>query len=217
MGQIQSHELVTRIQYGQKDGGISLCTRVGLYVGPFCTEDLFQAVDGDAFALVYHFTTSVVTFAGIAFGILVGEARAHGLHHLVAYEVFRGNQFDAFQLALVFFFDDVENQFISFHIVVLVIGVSTFDGTKIGISPVLAKGFAETFLCSASTGLFCCLTVQQQLLGKAKLSQYSNENYTGTLTTITSVRRTEYRSTHDGVPAYSGRGTVTQDISCVVS
>ena len=41
------------------------------------------------------------------------------------------------------------------------------------------------------------------------LTQYSYQDYTRTLTKITSVLCTEYCSTQTGVPAYSHRGTVT--------
>jgi len=88
MSQVQAHELVARVEHGQEDSCVGLCARVGLYVGPFGSEYLFDAVDGDLFALVHHFATAVVALAWVAFGILVGEAGAHGLHDLVTYEVF---------------------------------------------------------------------------------------------------------------------------------
>ena len=87
MCQIQSHKLVARIQYSEEYGGICLCARVRLYIRPFCAEDLLQAVDGDAFALVHYLATAVVTLAGITFSVLVGEAGAHRLHNLVTYKV----------------------------------------------------------------------------------------------------------------------------------
>ena len=107
--QIQSHELIARVQYGKKHRCISLCSRVRLYVGPFSTKDFLHPFNGKLFALVYHFASSVISFSGISFGIFIGKARAHRLHDFIAYEVFRSNQFDAFQLALMFFLDDVEN------------------------------------------------------------------------------------------------------------
>ncbi len=84
---VQSHEFVTRIEYGEEYGCIGLCTGVRLYVGPFCAEDLFQAVNGNQLTLVHYLTTTIVTFAGISFSILVGEAGAHCLHNLVTYKV----------------------------------------------------------------------------------------------------------------------------------
>ena len=116
MSQIEAHELVTRVEYGQKYGSVGLCARVGLHVSPFGAEYLFDSFDGQAFALVHHFASAVVAFAGVAFSIFVGQAGAHGLHHFIAHKVFGGNQFDALQLALVFFFDDLENQVVSFHL-----------------------------------------------------------------------------------------------------
>ena len=55
MCKIQSHEFVARIQDSQKNGCVSLCSGMRLYVCPFGSEDFFQAVDSDLFALVYNF------------------------------------------------------------------------------------------------------------------------------------------------------------------
>ena len=73
---VQSHEFVARVEHGEEYGCISLCTGVRLYVGPFCAENLFQAVDGNLLTLVYYLTTTIVALAGIPFSILVGEAGA---------------------------------------------------------------------------------------------------------------------------------------------
>ena len=62
---VQSHEFVARIEHGEEYGCIGLCTGVRLYVGPFCAEDLFQAVDGNLLTLVYYLTTTIVTLAGV--------------------------------------------------------------------------------------------------------------------------------------------------------
>ena len=51
----------------QEYGCIGLCTGVRLYVGPFCAEDLFQAVDGNLLTLVHYLTTTIVTLAGVSF------------------------------------------------------------------------------------------------------------------------------------------------------
>ena len=84
---VQTHEFVARIQHCEEYGGIGLCARVRLYVSPFCTENLFQTIDSNLFALVYNLATAIVTLAGIALCVLVGEAGAHRLHNLVTYEV----------------------------------------------------------------------------------------------------------------------------------
>ena len=64
---------------------------MGLYVGIFCAKKLANALDGYIFNLVHHLASSVITFAGVAFGIFVGKYAAHGLHHLVRNEVFGCN------------------------------------------------------------------------------------------------------------------------------
>ena len=87
MCKVQTHEFVTRIQHCKEYGCISLCAGVRLYVRPFCTENFFQTIDSNLFALVYNFTTAIIAFAGIAFCVLVGETGPHCLHYLVTYKV----------------------------------------------------------------------------------------------------------------------------------
>ena len=93
---------------------------MGLYVGPFGSENFFQPVYGELLRLVYHFATSIVTFPGITLGIFVGQARTHGLHDLVADKIFRSDKFDPLHLALAFAFDDVENGVVSLHCFVII-------------------------------------------------------------------------------------------------
>lgn len=91
-----------------------------LNIRPFGIEQFLDTVDSDLFALVYHFATSVVAFPGIPLGVFVGQARTHCLHDLIADKVFRGNQFNTFSLSLILFFNDVENNVVSFHIVLCI-------------------------------------------------------------------------------------------------
>ena len=114
--EVQPQELVARVEHGHEYGHVGLGSRVRLHVGPLGVEQLFEPVDSHLLALVYHLATAVITLAGIPFGVFVGQARAHGLHHLFADKVFRGNQFDTFTLSLILFFDNVENDVVSFHV-----------------------------------------------------------------------------------------------------
>jgi hypothetical protein len=59
-------------------------------------------------------TTTVVTFAGIAFGVLVGEYRACRFEHCFADKVFAGNQFQPIRLARNFVVDCAGDQWIDF-------------------------------------------------------------------------------------------------------
>ena len=114
--QVQSEEFVAWFHRCHKHSHICLCARMRLHVGILGAEDFLHALDGKRFRLIDHLTSAIVAVAGIAFCILVCEARPHGAHHLVADKVFRGNQLYAFLLALMFALDDVENQIVSFHI-----------------------------------------------------------------------------------------------------
>ena len=114
-GKVQTHELVARLQAGHKHGHVGLCAAVRLHVGILGVEELLHAVAGDVLALVHTLAAAIVAVARITLGILVGEATAHGAHHLVAHKVFTCNQLHAVQLAIVFFLDDVENLSIFKH------------------------------------------------------------------------------------------------------
>ncbi len=113
--EVHAQECVAGLEHGLEHCHVGLCARVGLHVGIFSTEELAEALDGEAFCLVDHLAAAVVAVAGIAFGIFVGEARAHCFHHLVGNEVFGGDEFNAFLLALVFALDDVENLAVALH------------------------------------------------------------------------------------------------------
>ena len=68
-------------------------------------EERLGAVDGELFNHVNMFAAAVPAFAGVAFGIFVGEAGALRFHHGTAGEIFRGNQLNVLKLPLTFFFD----------------------------------------------------------------------------------------------------------------
>ena len=92
--EIQPHEGITRIEASKEDGHICLSTRVRLYVGPFCAEELLDAVDSELLRLIYYFATTIVALTGIAFCILVGHTATHSLHDFFTDKVLRGNVVD---------------------------------------------------------------------------------------------------------------------------
>ena len=74
MGEIESEELVAGLHAGHEYGHVGLCSGVWLHVGIFSAEYALDAVDGNAFGLVYHLASAIVAVAGIALGIFVGKA-----------------------------------------------------------------------------------------------------------------------------------------------
>ena len=71
MCQVQSHELISRIQHCQKNSSICLCSRMRLYICPFSTKDLLQPVDCNLFTLIHNFATTIITLTRITFCILI--------------------------------------------------------------------------------------------------------------------------------------------------
>ena len=109
VSEVQAHESVARFHHSHEHSHVGLGTRVRLHVGIFGAKELLEAFDGKRFSFVHHLTATVVAVSGVSFGIFVCKARTHGLHNLVANKVFRCDKFDAFFLALVFAFNNVEN------------------------------------------------------------------------------------------------------------
>ena len=77
------------------DSLVGTAAGVGLNVGGFGSEKLLDAFDGNGFDFINVDAAVVVTFAGIAFGVFVGENRALGGADGAAGKVFAGDQFDA--------------------------------------------------------------------------------------------------------------------------
>ena len=116
LGECHTHNSVTGLEHGKIYGSIGLCTRMGLYVGKFRSKEFTRSFDCDTFDNVNILTAAVISFSGIALGIFVGHDGTHGFHHLVTYEILRGNEFNAFGLTFSLLLDEVENLSISLHI-----------------------------------------------------------------------------------------------------
>ena len=106
--QIEPHERIAGLEHREKYGHIGLSARMRLHVGILGSVELAQAVDSQLLDPIDDLAAAVVTGAGIAFGVFVGQHRPHCLHDLVADIVFRGDQLDAFRLPPLFAFDQIE-------------------------------------------------------------------------------------------------------------
>ena len=102
MGKAHAEDGVTGFQYGGIYGLVGLRAGVGLYVGIGGAEQFFHAFEGKLFGHIHVFAAAVVAFAGVAFGVFVGELAALGFHHGAADVVLGGNQLNVVLLALVF-------------------------------------------------------------------------------------------------------------------
>ena len=105
MRQVQTENGVAGLQHCGVGFHVGLRSGVRLHVGVFRPEELLGAFARQILDDVGELAAAVVTLAGIAFGVLVGEHRAHGFEHGFADEVFRGDQFQAFVLAADFVVD----------------------------------------------------------------------------------------------------------------
>ena len=98
--QIHAQDGVARGQQRRVHGHVGLRAGMGLHIGKFAAEQLFDPLDGQIFHLVHILAAAVKTRPGIPFRVLVGQMAAHGLHHGTAGKILRGDQFDMAALAL---------------------------------------------------------------------------------------------------------------------
>ena len=104
-GQAHAHDGVAGFQEGQENRFVGGRAAMGLHVGGFGAKDLFDAVNRQLFGNVDKLAATVITFAGVAFGIFVGELGTLRRHDGRRGVVFAGDQLDVVLLTLVFGLD----------------------------------------------------------------------------------------------------------------
>ena len=127
--QVHAEHRVAGLQRRHVDGDVRLRAGVRLHVGVLGAEKLLGAVDGELLGAVHEFAAAVIALAGIAFGIFVGEHRAHGFEHGFGDEIFRGDQLEAGGLAAHFVaqrFSDFRIHFVERRLMRRSSGVSFF-------------------------------------------------------------------------------------------
>ena len=80
-----------------------------LHVSIICAEQFFCPVDGQLLGFIDKLTTAVIAFCRITFSIFIGKLRTLCLQNARAGIVFRRNQLDMIFLALMFFFNSLED------------------------------------------------------------------------------------------------------------
>ena len=109
VGEVETHDLVSRLQAGQHDRTVGAGATVGLYVRPFRTNQLTQALACDVLHLIHHATAAVVTLPGKTFSILVGQDGPLCLHALVTGIILGCNEFNTVRLTVMLLLDQIGN------------------------------------------------------------------------------------------------------------
>ena len=94
VGEIEAHDGVARLQDRGIGSLVGLRSGVRLHVDVLGIEELLGAVAGEVFDFIGKLAAAVITLAGIAFGVFVGENAAGGFEHRFRGEIFAGDQFD---------------------------------------------------------------------------------------------------------------------------
>ena len=106
---------IARLQKRGKDGDIGRCAGMGLDVGmiyepnSFLARSIAKLLDD-----VHIFTAAVVTLAGVAFGVFVGQHRPLRFQDGAGNDVFRRDQFQLVVLPAFFFLNGRVNVGIGF-------------------------------------------------------------------------------------------------------
>ena len=90
--QIHTHESISRLHHGKKDRHICLCTGMRLYIDILAAKELFRTFSGKILHHVHTLAAAVISFAGIAFRILICKRTSHGRHNCLAHPVLGSNQ-----------------------------------------------------------------------------------------------------------------------------
>ena len=110
-GKRHTHHRVAGIEQAEENGHIGLSSGVRLYVNRHFYADRFAeefegTFFGQRFGLINILAAAVVAFAGISFGILIGQHRALGRHNGRRGVVLTGNQFNLIFLTFALFLND---------------------------------------------------------------------------------------------------------------
>src|SRR5438132_2173142 len=90
----QSHEGVARLKQSKKHRLIGLRAGMWLHIREFAGEQLFGSRDRAIFRNIDKLATTVISTAGIAFGVFVRKHRALCLKHRARDDIFGGDKFD---------------------------------------------------------------------------------------------------------------------------
>src|SRR5438045_9752135 len=89
--QTHAQKFIARLEHCHVNGHISLGARMGLHVHVVSTEKLLGTLYCQVFSHVHILAASIVTTAGVAFGIFVSENGALCFEHSTAHVVLGGD------------------------------------------------------------------------------------------------------------------------------
>ena len=105
VGQVHAQDSVAGLHQGEEGRQVGIGAGVGLDVGVVAAKERAGPLPGDLLGDVHGIAAAVVPLAGIALGVLVGQAGAHGQHHGLADDIFGCDQFDIAPLPGKFLLD----------------------------------------------------------------------------------------------------------------
>src|SRR6266566_425190 len=114
MRQIQAENRVARLQHRRIRRHVGLRSSVGLDIGMLGPKKLFGTITRQVLDNIGKLAATVIAFARIALGILIGEHRAHGFEHSVADEILGSNQLQTFVLTPGFVVNSSRDIWISY-------------------------------------------------------------------------------------------------------
>ena len=92
VSQVHAQNRVAGLDQGEEGRQIGIGTGVGLNVGVLAAKELAGPFPGDLLRDIHGVAAAVVPLAGIALGVLVGQAGAHGQHDSFADDILGRDQ-----------------------------------------------------------------------------------------------------------------------------
>ncbi len=96
--EVHGEEGIAWFHDGHEDGHVGLRACVGLDVGVLGSEELAGTFAGEVFDDVDMFAAAVIASSGVAFGVFIGQDGADGFLDGCGGVVFRGDEFQTFDL-----------------------------------------------------------------------------------------------------------------------
>ena len=92
VAQVHAQDGVAGLEQGQVHRHIGLGAGVGLHIGMLRAKEFDGPLNGQVLDLVHILAAAIVSGAGIALGVFIGQMAAHGLHHRGGHKVLGSDQ-----------------------------------------------------------------------------------------------------------------------------
>ena len=103
--QVHPENRIARLTFSEIDRHVRLRTGMGLHIGMIGAKERLGTVDRQVLGDIDNVTAAVITLAGVAFCVFIGQHRALCFENILADKILRSDEFEVILLALGFMLD----------------------------------------------------------------------------------------------------------------